>query len=301
MLLSSGAEIGAGGQIGRKVIGKGVVIFCQIDPDRFEADTKTYFRLTRWRQTRALSQLLANLGGSFGMDRRVFSPQVPVQKAEPQVSLAGPWQARLTVRRPTAATPEEASADPGISGEARALLAGGNEGWQTVQVPGAMENYGGTWTGVEGEAIFRKVIDIPAPLQGKALTLSLGSLDDYDETFFNGVRVGGLGASDKDPWGVQRVYTIPANLVKASGNVITVRIWDRYGSGGFTGNRRNWYSKRRRRRQTRRSSPQGSITRITATTSTSATIPTGITTGDPCRRAERGTTALCPLFILSSR
>jgi sialate O-acetylesterase len=76
---------------------------------------------------------------------------------------------------------------------------------------------------------------VPSTLQGKALTLSLGSLDDYDETYFNGVRVGGLGSADKDPWGVERLYAIPANLVKTGRNVITVRIWDRYGAGGFTG------------------------------------------------------------------
>ena len=227
--------VGAGGQIGRKVIGKGVVIFSQIDPDRFDADTKTYFRFTRWRQTRALSQLLANLGGSFQIDRRVFHPETPIQIREPQVTLAGPWQARLTLHRPTAATTEEAAVDPGVSSEAKALLAGGNEGWQTVQVPGAMENYGAAWAGTEGEAVFRKVIDVPAALRGKDLVLSLGSLDDYDETYFNGVRVGGLGAADKDPWGVSRLYPVPANLVKTSGNVITVRLWDRYGAGGFTG------------------------------------------------------------------
>jgi beta-galactosidase len=235
-LVASGAEIGAGGQIGRRRIGKGVVIFCQIDPDRFDADTKTYFRLTRWRQTRALSQLLANLGGSFEMDRRVFYHRMPVEMREPQVTLAGPWQARLTVRRSAAATTADAIADPGISSDAKAQLAGRNEGWQTVQVPGAMENYGGAWTGSDGEAVFRKVVEVPTALRGKALTLSLGTLDDYDDTYFNGVRVGGLGSADKDPWGIERRYTIPANLVKPGSNVITIRVWDRYGGGGFTSN-----------------------------------------------------------------
>jgi beta-galactosidase len=73
-VLSAGADIGADGLIGRKVIGKGVAIFCQVDPDRFPADTKTYFRYTRWRSTRAVAQLLANLGASFLVDGRVFHP-----------------------------------------------------------------------------------------------------------------------------------------------------------------------------------------------------------------------------------
>ncbi|MGE5610772.1 MAG: sugar-binding domain-containing protein [Bacillota bacterium] len=73
-VLSAGAEIGADGLIGRKTIGNGVAIFCQVDPDRFHADEKTYFRYTRWRSTRAVAQLLANLGASFAVDRRIFHP-----------------------------------------------------------------------------------------------------------------------------------------------------------------------------------------------------------------------------------
>jgi beta-galactosidase len=51
-----------------------VAIFCQVDPDRFHADEKTYFRYTRWRSTRAAAQLLANLGAGFVVDSRIFHP-----------------------------------------------------------------------------------------------------------------------------------------------------------------------------------------------------------------------------------
>jgi hypothetical protein len=60
------------------------------------ADEKTYFRFTRWRQTRALSQVLANLGASFTADERYFSPR-PRVKA-PVVTLGGEWRARLIQR-----------------------------------------------------------------------------------------------------------------------------------------------------------------------------------------------------------
>ncbi|MCR4414148.1 MAG: hypothetical protein NUV77_17160, partial [Thermoguttaceae bacterium] len=73
-IVGAGADIGADGLVGRKVMQKGVAIYCQVDPDRFQADTKTYFRYTRWRCTRAVAQLLANLGASFPVDRRVFAP-----------------------------------------------------------------------------------------------------------------------------------------------------------------------------------------------------------------------------------
>jgi beta-galactosidase len=78
MILSGGAEIGADGLLGRKTVGKGVAIFCQVDPDGFGADEKTYFRYTRWRATRAVAQLLSNLGAGFAVDSRIFQPRKPV-------------------------------------------------------------------------------------------------------------------------------------------------------------------------------------------------------------------------------
>ncbi len=68
-IVKAGAEIGADGLLGRLRVGNGMAFFSQLDPDQFEAETATYFRLTRWRQTRALSQLLANLGATFSADK----------------------------------------------------------------------------------------------------------------------------------------------------------------------------------------------------------------------------------------
>jgi beta-galactosidase len=72
-LIKSGGEIGADGLLSRVQVGKGVAIFSQIEPDSLNADTKTYFRFTRWRQTRANAQILANLGASFKADESVFN------------------------------------------------------------------------------------------------------------------------------------------------------------------------------------------------------------------------------------
>jgi sialate O-acetylesterase len=71
-----------------------------------------------------------------------------------------------------------------------------------------------TWDNADGEAVFRKVIEVPRELLGQDLRLSLGTIDDYDETYFNGVRVGGIGKEHPTPWNALREYTIPANLIK---------------------------------------------------------------------------------------
>lgn len=72
-LIKSGGEIAANGLLSRVAVGKGVAIFSQIDPDSLNADAKTYLRFTRWRQTRANAQILANLGASFQVDAVVFN------------------------------------------------------------------------------------------------------------------------------------------------------------------------------------------------------------------------------------
>ncbi|MGD0500821.1 MAG: beta-galactosidase, partial [Bryobacteraceae bacterium] len=72
-LIAAGGDVGADGLLARKALGKGVLMYTQLDPNRFDADVKTYFRFTRWRQTRALCQVLANLGGQFAADKLIFT------------------------------------------------------------------------------------------------------------------------------------------------------------------------------------------------------------------------------------
>jgi hypothetical protein len=178
--------------------------------------------------------VLANLGASFETDARIFSPRV--EEKEPMVALAGEWRARLIQRLDAAPSPDKGPKDPGISEDAKRALAADfdDSGWQVVKAPGGMELYGGAWNNADGEAVLRKTIEVPAVLQGQDLKLSLGQIDDFDDTYFNGVRLGGYGAETPDAYAVQREYTIPANLIKPGKNVIAIRLWDKFGGGGFT-------------------------------------------------------------------
>ena len=96
-----------------------------------------------------------------------------------------------------------------------------------------MEFYGAAWADAEGEAVLRITIEVPAALQGQDTKLSLlNPTDDYD-TYFNGVRVGGMsgvGAEPPEAYAVQREYSIPADLIKPGKNVIAVRVWDLCGA-----------------------------------------------------------------------
>jgi beta-galactosidase len=67
-----GWQIGADGLLVPTCGWYGVMLWSQLDPTILPTEEKTYFRFTRWRQTRALSQVLANLGASFAMDEQFF-------------------------------------------------------------------------------------------------------------------------------------------------------------------------------------------------------------------------------------
>ncbi|MCX7003296.1 MAG: hypothetical protein NTV22_08495, partial [bacterium] len=72
LVTGGGWEIGADGQLARTNIGAGVAVWCQMDPNRFNHTVTTFFRFTRWRQIRALAQIMANLGAPFADDGAVL-------------------------------------------------------------------------------------------------------------------------------------------------------------------------------------------------------------------------------------
>lgn len=99
--------------------------------------------------------------------------------------------------------------------------------WTTVKVPGVIDPE------IDGVVWFRRDIDLPASWADKDLRLSLGAIDDCDETFFNGVKVGGIGPDTPNYWDHKRMYTVPGKLVKAGKNTIAIRVIDTFSNGGF--------------------------------------------------------------------
>jgi sialate O-acetylesterase len=100
--------------------------------------------------------------------------------------------------------------------------------WKIMSLPKNFEEAG--LPDFDGLVWFRKELRLPESWAGKALTLSLGPIDDRDTTWFNGVEVGHM-----DNWSDKRVYKIPAGVVKAGRNEIAVRVLDTAGVGGIYG------------------------------------------------------------------
>ncbi|WPP53091.1 sialate O-acetylesterase [Catalinimonas niigatensis] len=110
------------------------------------------------------------------------------------------------------------------------------EGWAEMQIPSSWEEADSSMAAFDGFVWFQKQIDIPASNANQALTLHLGSIDDADITWFNGEKVGQTRGYNN-----YRTYEIPASAVQAGSNIITVRVEDNSGNGGFTGPQEEMY------------------------------------------------------------
>lgn len=100
--------------------------------------------------------------------------------------------------------------------------------WKTMKLPDYWEAT--ALPDFDGIVWFRREFELPEDWVGKDLKLDLGPIDDRDTTWINGSKVG-----EMSDWNLARTYKIPNKLLKAGRNVITVRVLDTGGGGGFYG------------------------------------------------------------------
>ena len=104
--------------------------------------------------------------------------------------------------------------------------------WDRIPVPAAWENAG--YHGYDGTAWYRTTFELDAEAaslaEKESAHLLLGRIDDVDEVWLNGERVGATGRPPPDyqtaAFGF-RVYRVPPALLRADRpNVLTVRVYD---------------------------------------------------------------------------
>ena len=88
---------------------------------------------------------------------------------------------------------------------------------------------------IDGVAWYRRTVALPPALHGRPLTLHLGTVDDADETYADGRRIGRTGVEVPKHWAVRRSYAVPAEATADGEVVLAVRVFDAFGSGGMTG------------------------------------------------------------------
>jgi len=98
--------------------------------------------------------------------------------------------------------------------------------WHTINIPGYWEDQG--IKDLNGVVWYRKEIDIPVSMTGKAARVFLGRIVDADVLYINGKQVG--STTYQYP---QRRYNVPADLLKAGKNIFVIRVTNTSGKGGF--------------------------------------------------------------------
>ncbi|MBK1878686.1 beta galactosidase jelly roll domain-containing protein [Pelagicoccus mobilis] len=187
--------------------------------------------LTAWNQNRIyrVPPLLLKADEENVIAVRVFDDQLsggivqgPVgiyasELPQPLLDLAGLWQFR--------------------TGDDSRWASEMGEGFTEVQVPLVWEANG--FEDYDGYAWYQKRFGAVTVGDEERLALVLGKIDDTDEVFLNGERIGQTGKLDgKDRernsefWRRNRVYEFPTHLLREE-NLLAVRVHDSAGAGGI--------------------------------------------------------------------
>lgn len=111
-----------------------------------------------------------------------------------------------------------------------------DSGWKTIILPAMIpDSQPATY------CWFRREIELPKEIAGKDVIFDLGCIDDCDELYVNGEKVGDTGVMPKNqPQGnctpafrEHRRYTVPAGLLKPGKNLVAICVYNNRKKGGF--------------------------------------------------------------------
>lgn len=105
--------------------------------------------------------------------------------------------------------------------------------WDQIAVPDKWERF---YEGYNGFAWYRKTFDLKELPSSNEFVVFLGYIDDVDEVFLNGEKIGQSGKfppGQVTAYDIVRKYPVPGNLLKPKNNVIAVRVYDEGKEGGI--------------------------------------------------------------------
>lgn len=102
--------------------------------------------------------------------------------------------------------------------------------WEPFPAVGYWDSWGPEWKTFDGAIWARVRVVLTAAQAASPATLAMSAIDDMDETFVNGVAVGGMSAPV-----TPRNYALPPGVLRAGENEIIVYARDFWGPGGLAG------------------------------------------------------------------
>jgi hypothetical protein len=110
-----------------------------------------------------------------------------------------------------------------------------DSGWEQLRVPGSWEEQG--FHGYDGYAWYRKTFTLPKSDMNYNFYLQLGFIDDVDEVYLNGKKIGHTGQFPPQyttAFNAWRLYMIPQKYLYLSDKItVAVRVYDQGGAGGI--------------------------------------------------------------------
>lgn len=147
----------------------------------------------------------------------LFSISIFGQDARRLISLRGDWKFSIGDR--------EEWAEPDFD----------DSDWEEIYVPARWEREG--FNGYDGFAWYRTRFDGSDLKENRYHIIKLGYIDDADEVYINGVKIGfsgGMFPNYYTSWNAERIYSLPPEVLNFEGeNVIAVRVYDHGGEGGI--------------------------------------------------------------------
>ncbi len=94
--------------------------------------------------------------------------------------------------------------------------------WKTWGVPELINHDGMVW--------FRRSFTLTAAQAANGASLSIGAIDEVDETWVNGVPIG-----NSFGYGTERTYKVPKGLLRAGENFVVINVLSTWDAGGMYG------------------------------------------------------------------
>ncbi|PLX01728.1 MAG: glycoside hydrolase [Marinilabiliales bacterium] len=159
-------------------------------------------------------------GGEGGIVNGNVSFQIDLSSVNTDLNLSGEWKFRTG----------------NCSGDPKNI---DYKDWEDIFVPGSWENQG--FKNYDGVACYAKEFTLQGQFTNKHMILLLGRIDDLDIVYLNGTLIGQSGEfstetvrTRSDTYKQLRSYHIPSDLLNEKGkNVIIVKVYDDFGSGGI--------------------------------------------------------------------
>ncbi|MEM1216955.1 MAG: sialate O-acetylesterase, partial [Bacteroidota bacterium] len=171
-----------------------------------------------WGGSRIEAWLDAGAQGLLDTDELLAAERQQIEQAQQRV-----------VNKLKTIYPQITTEDPGLKAEWWRT----NSNWNQ-QEPYAYQVVPGTWEAngypdFDGIAWYRTSFQLTAAEAAAGVTVHLGQIDDADITWLNDQEIGRMD----NAYNVDRVYEVPAALLREGKNVLTVRVEDYGWGGGF--------------------------------------------------------------------